>query len=65
MSLEGEHNKYLGAVDAGPTKSPSDVTMSRGHWSGPQTEAGRGTTIATLNPSRIGQTSRIPIEINF
>jgi hypothetical protein len=48
-------------VDAGPTRFHSDMTTSRGFWPSPWTEAGRGTTTATLNPSRIGQTSRTPI----
>jgi hypothetical protein len=49
-------------VDAGPTGFPSNVTTSRGSWPGPRIEAERGAASATLDPNRIGQTSRIPIE---
>jgi hypothetical protein len=53
------------SIDAGPTGSPSDMITSHGPGPGPQTEAGRGTAIATPNQSRIGQTSRILMESNF
>jgi hypothetical protein len=54
-----------GAIDAGPIGFPSDMATSQGPWLGPRTEARRGATFATPNPSRIGQTSRIPLESNF
>jgi hypothetical protein len=55
----------MAVVDAGPTRFPSNVTINRGPWLGPQTEAGRGAVFATPDPSRIGQTNRIPIESTF
>jgi hypothetical protein len=56
---------YDKVVDVGPTGFRSDVTTSHGPWPGPRTKARRGTTSATLNSSRIGQTSWIPMENNF
>jgi hypothetical protein len=50
------------SVDAGPTWFSSNVTTSRGTWPSPQTEAGKGAASATPDPSRIDQTSRIPME---
>jgi hypothetical protein len=52
-------------VDAGSTGFRNDVTTSRGPWPDPQTGARRGVSSTTPNPSRIGQTSRIPMESNF
>jgi hypothetical protein len=52
-------------VDVGPTGFPSDVTIGRGPWPGPQAEARRGAASATPTPSRIGQTSQIPMESTF
>jgi hypothetical protein len=49
----------------GPTGFPSDMATIRGPWPSPRIEARRGATSTTLNPSRIGQTSWIPIESNF
>jgi hypothetical protein len=54
-----------GLIDAGPTGFPSDMTMSREPWPSPWTGARRGAASATTNLSRIGQTSRIPMESNF
>jgi hypothetical protein len=51
--------------DAGPTGFPSNVTIGHGPWLGPWTEARRGVAFATPTPSRIGQTSRIPMESTF
>jgi hypothetical protein len=55
----------LNIVDTGPIGFPSNMTASRGPWLGPRTRARRGATSATPSPSRIGQTSRIPMESNF
>jgi hypothetical protein len=53
--------QFFPSVDAGPTRFPCETTTSHGPWPGPRTEAGKGATTATPNPSRIGQTSRTPI----
>jgi hypothetical protein len=52
-------------VDVGPTGFPSNVTIGRGPWTGPRIEARRGAASATLTSSRIGKTSRIPVESTF
>jgi hypothetical protein len=52
-------------VDAGPIGFHSEVTTNRGPWPGPRAGARRGAASATPTPSRIGQTSRIPIESTF
>jgi hypothetical protein len=52
---------HMDIVDVGPTGFSSDTTTSRGPWPGPRTEAEKGAATATPNPSRICQTSRIPI----
>jgi hypothetical protein len=49
------------ACRCGTHRFPSDMTTSRGLWPSPRTKAWRGVATATLNPSRIGQTSRTPI----
>jgi hypothetical protein len=54
-----------GLVDAGPTWFPNNVTTSHGPWPDPRTGARRGVASTTPDPSRIGQTSRIPMESNF
>jgi hypothetical protein len=48
-----KHLKYT-LVDMGHIGFPNDTTASCGLWPGPRTEAGRGATTATPNPSRIG-----------
>jgi hypothetical protein len=57
--------KCLGLVDVGPTGFSNDMTTSHGPWPSPQTKARRGATSASPNPSRIGQTSQIPMKSNF
>jgi hypothetical protein len=54
-----------GHIDVGPTRFPSDMAASHGPWPSPRIEARRGAASTTPNPSRIGQTSWIPMESNF
>jgi hypothetical protein len=49
----------------GPIGFPSDVTIGRGPWPSPQAEARRGAASTTPTPSRIGQTSQIPMKSTF
>jgi hypothetical protein len=51
-------------VDEGPTGFSSNVTTSCGPWPGPRIEAGKGAASATSDPSRIDQTSRVPMEFS-
>jgi hypothetical protein len=57
--------KCSGLVDAGPTGFRSSVTIGHGPWPGLRAEARRDAASATPTPSRIGQTSRIPMESTF
>jgi hypothetical protein len=53
------------SVDVGPIGFPNNVTTSRGPWPGPLNRSRRGVSSTTPNPSRMGQTSRIPMKSNF
>jgi hypothetical protein len=64
-SLQVQPWNAWGLVDAGSTGFPNNVTTSRGPWPSPRTRARRGVASATPDPSRIGQTSRIPMESNY
>jgi hypothetical protein len=55
----------LMTVDAELTGFRSGVTIGRGPWPGPRAEARRGAASAAPTPSRICQTSRIPMESTF
>jgi hypothetical protein len=57
--------KCSGLVDAGPIGFPSEVTTNHGPWPSLRAEARRGAASATPTPSRIAQTSWIPMKNTF